>query len=119
MPLTEHRAPAGVLYLLEDTLVPLPHGLQGVVAGTEVRLVKVDGDMVQVAIDDIQFTIKKTRVTDDLDMAAAAKKRAAAVESTDEAIRQEQEAVLVKQQQEQIEFLRTHPLATPTPTPAK
>ena len=118
-PTREHRAPPGVLYLVEDTTVPLKDGLEGLVAGSPVKLVKVIGDSVLVASGDHEFTVKKTQVTDDLDIVAVVQRRAAAIEAADEASLQQQESVLVKQQREQIEFLRTHPLATPTPTPKK
>ncbi len=116
-PMVERRAPAGVLYLLEDTSVVINNGLQGFVAGTEIRLLKANGDLLQVAAGDCQFTVKKAQVTDNLDIAAAVRKRAAAIEAANEASQRLQEAALIKQQHDEIEFLRTHPLATPTPTP--
>ena len=116
-PPPEHRAPTGVLYLTEDTTLPLQYGLEGLAAGTTVKLVKETGDTVLVDSAGRQFTMKKTQVTDDLDVAAAVQKRTAAIEAADEAARQQQEAVFLQQQRDQIEFLRTHPLATPTPTP--
>ncbi len=116
-PVVEHRAPLGVLYLLEDVTVPIRHGLKGIVAGTEVRLVGDDGETVRVTDGDYLFTMRKTQLTDDLDIAATARKRTAAIEAANEVCRREQEAVFVRSQHEQIEFLRTHPLVSPTPTP--
>ena len=108
-----------MLYLTEDTTLPLQYGLEGLPAGTAVKLIKATGDTVQVDESGKVFTMRRNQVTDDLDVAAAVQKRTAATEAANEAARQQQEAVLVKQQRERIEFLRTHPLATPTPTPKK
>lgn len=113
-----HEAPAGVYYLLEDTAVPLKNGIRGISAGTEVKVIKDEGNMLQVIEGDFEFTIKKTQVTNNLDIAATIQRRAAAINSANERGLQQQQAILIKQQQDEIEFLRTHPLATPTPTPS-
>ena len=111
-------APAGVLYLTEDVVVPIQNGLKGIAAGTEVKLVRESGDVLQVTDGGQPFALKKRQATDDLDVVDAIRKRVAADEAANEISRQQQEELLVKQQREQIEFLRTHPLASPTPTPS-
>ena len=65
-----------------------------------------------------EFEVKKSQVTNDLDIAAIIQKRAAAAEAASENFRAQQEEILLKQQRDQMEFLRTHPLSAPTPTPS-
>ena len=96
--------------------MPISGGLEGVAAGTEVRLVKDNGAKVLVSYNDHEFSVWKTQVTNDLDTANAVRKRAAGVEAADAATRQQRESTYVKQQRDQTDFLKTHPLATATPT---
>ena len=116
-PVVHHYAPAGVYYLLADATVRLKAGLKGVVAGTPVRMVAEGAELMQVTDGEDQFEVKKSQVTNDLDIAAAVQKRANADANASEAFRSQQEAIVVKQQQEQTEFLRMHPLSVPTATP--
>ena len=76
-PVVHHYAPEGVFYLTEDATVRLKAGLKGVVAGTPVKLVKDGGDTLQVTDGQDQFEVKKTQVTNDLDIAAKIAKQAA------------------------------------------
>ncbi len=115
---TPRRAPDGVYYLTEDMSVPIKGGLEGLPAGTRVQLVRDQGDSLVMANGDHQFTVRRWQVTDNLDRATAVQRQTAASEAASVASLQQREAELVKQQREQVEFLRTHPLAAPTPTPS-
>ena len=116
-PVVHRYAPAGVFYVTEDFTAHIPGGLVGVIAGTQVKQLKDDGDTAQVTDGSTTFDIKKTMLTNDLDIAAAISKHSAAVEAATNAARADQDALATKQQQDQLEYLKTHPLAAPTPTP--
>lgn len=103
---------------MNDATVPIKGGLKGVLAGSAVRLVKDGAATMQVTDGQDQFEVKKSQVTNDLDIAAIIQKRAAAAEAASENFRAQQEEILLKQQRDQMEFLRTHPLSAPTPTPS-
>ena len=106
--------------MTEDVTVRLTGGLMGVTAGTPVTSVKDNGETLQVTADGRQqFTVKKSQLTNDLDVAQLILKRAQAAQAATDAYQAQQSAVLIKQQQAEIEFLKTHPLApsSPTPTP--
>ena len=108
----------GVYYLMQDVSVRLPAGILGVVAGTEVRLLKDNGDTLHVTDGHDEFDVKKTQVTNELEIAARVRKAADAALSADERVQAQQDAIRLKQQQEQLEFMKSHPLAAPTPTPS-
>ncbi len=118
-PYVHHYAPEGVFYVTEDISVRLKAGIAGILAGTPVKMVKDNGDTMQVNDGINDFEIKKSQVTNDLDIAAAVIKRASATSAADNAARAAQEAIYTKQQRDQVEFLRTHPLsgAAPSATP--
>ena len=116
-PVVHRYAPEGVFYVTEDFTAHIPGGLVGVPAGTQVKQLKDNGDTAQVTDGNTPFDIKKSMLTNDLDVAAAITKRSAALEAATNAARAEQEAVAAKQQQEQLQYLQTHPLAVPTPVP--
>ena len=116
-PVVHHYAPEGVFYLTEDATVRLKAGLKGVVAGTPVKLVKDAGDTLQVTDGQDQFEVKKTQVTNDLDIAARIARQAASQEAASENFRAQQEAALLRQQHDQTEFLKAHPLSAPSGTP--
>lgn len=118
-PYVHRYAPEGVFYVTEDIDVRLKAGIAGIVSGTPVKMLKDNGDTMRVNDGVNEFDIKKTQVTNDLDVAAAVIKRATAADAADDAVRAAQQAAYVKQQRDQIEFLRTHPLsgAAPSATP--
>ena len=119
--MVHHYAPEGVFYLTEDATVRLKAGLKGVVAGTPVKLVKDGGDTLQVTDGQDQFEVKKAQVTNDLDIAAKIARQSASQEAASENFRAQQEAALLRQQHDQVEFLKAHPLSAPsaTPTPTR
>ena len=117
-PVAHRYAPAGVYYLTSDATVRLKAGLKGVVAGTAVKMVAEGTDVMQVTDGEDQFMVKKSQLTNDLDIAATVQKRAAADASEGASFQQAQEAALLKQQQEQTEFLSTHPLGGPSVSPS-
>ena len=102
--------------MIQDASVRLPAGILGVLAGTEVRALKENGDTLHVTDGHDEFDVKKSQVTNDLELAARIRKAADASASADDRARAQGEALYLKQQQEQIDFYKTHPLATPTPT---
>ena len=113
-PYVHRYAPEGTFYVTEDISVRLKAGIAGIIAGTPVKMLKDSGDTMHVSDGINEFDIKKTQVTNDLDVASDVIKRANAANAADDAARAAQEAVYAKQQRDQIEFLRTHPLSTPT-----
>ena len=118
-PFVHRYAPAGVFFVTEDFTAHITGGLVGIAAGTQVKQLKDNGDTAQVTDGTTPFEIKKTMLTNDLDVAAAIIKRSLAVEASTNAARAEQDAVAAKQQAEQIKYLQEHPLSTPlgSPTP--
>ncbi len=116
-PYVHRYAPEGVFYVTEDLSVRLKAGIAGIIAGTPVKMLKDNGDTLHVNDGINEFDIKKSQVTNDLDIAAAVIKRATAANAADDATRAAQEAIYLKQQRDQIEFLRTHPLSTQKATP--
>lgn len=115
-PVVHRYAPAGVYYVTEDITVRLKAGLAGIPIGTPIKVLKDNGETLHATDGTNEFDIKKSQVTNDLDDAAAITKRAAAAQAADDDARAAQQAVLVKQQREQIEFLRMHPLGGPAPS---
>lgn len=107
-----------MFYLTDDVTVPLKSGLRGVPAGSPVRTIKDTGDTMQVTDGQQQFEVKKAQLTNDLDVALVIQRRSAANQAAGDAFRDEQERILIKQQQDQIIFLRDHPLSAATPTPS-
>ena len=79
-------------------------------------MLKDNGETLHATDGTNEFDIKKIQVTNDLDIAAAVIKRAAAANAAADAATAAQEAILQKQQQDQIEFLRAHPLGGPGPS---
>ena len=113
-----HRyTPEGTFYVTEDISVRLKAGIAGIIAGTPVKMLKDNGDTMRVTDGINEFDLKKSQATNDIDAAAIIIKGAAAAASADDAARAAQEAVYLKQQHDEIEFLRTHPLAVPAATP--
>ena len=115
-PVVHHYAPEGTYFVTEDITVRLKAGLAGIVAGTPVKMLKDNGDTLHVTDTTNEFDVKKSQVTNDIDIAAAIARRAAAAGAAADAATAAQEAILQKQQSEQIEFLRTHPLGGPAPS---
>ncbi len=66
-----------------------------------------------------EFEINKAQVTNDPRLSALMIKRAQTAQAQQDQLRTQQNALLLKQQQEEIDFLRAHPLETPTPSPHK
>ena len=104
-------------YVTEDITVRLPGALIGVPAGTQVKELKDNGDTRQVTDGHDQYAVKKTQLTNDLDIATLILKRAAAAQAASDQYQAEQNALLLKQQQAELEYQKTHPLASATPTP--
>ena len=115
-PYVHRYAPPGTYYVTEDITVHLKAGLAGIIAGTPVKMLKENPDTMQVTDGINEFEIKKSQVTNDLDTAEVIIKRANAANAADDAARSAGEAVYLKQQRDQIEFLRTHPLSGPAPS---
>ena len=117
-PVVHRYAPPGVFYVLEDVTVRLSGGLLGVTAGTEVKMLVDNGEVMRMTDGRDQFDLKKSQVTNDLDIAASTLKRAGAAAAASDQFRAQQDSLLQKQQQAELDYLRTHPLATATPTPS-
>ena len=111
----------GVYYVTRDTTVRIPGGLLGVSQGTEVVLVADKGDKILFTNGRDQFELSKSMVTNDPKAEAELVKKAQAAQEVQEKLKAQQNDLLIKQQKAEVEFLRTHPLATPTPksTPVK
>ena len=116
-PVVHHYAPEGTYFVTEDITVHLKAGLAGIIAGTPVKMLKDNGDTLHATDGTNEFDLKKSQVTNDLDIAADVAKRAAAANAAADAATAQQEAIYQKQQRDQLEFLRTHPLTGATPTP--
>ena len=83
-------------------------------------MLKDNGDTLHATDGVNEFDIKKSQVTNDLDIAAAVIKRAATQRMPPPMPPQlPRKSILQKQQAEQVEFLRMHPLdgAAPSVTP--
>ena len=118
-PVVHHYAPDGVFYVIEDYSAHIKGGLIGVTAGSQVKLLRDNGDSAQVTDGTTPFDIPKAKLTNDLDLAAVLAKREQAVEAATNAARAEQDAVAAKQAQDDLDYLKAHPLGTPTPTPLR
>ena len=118
-PVVHRYAPDGIYYVTEDFTAHITGGLVGVTAGTQVKMLKENGDMAQVTDGTTPFEVKKSQLTNDLDIAAALVKRSQAIEASTNAARAEQDASAAKQQADQIKYLQEHPLTTPVPSPRR
>ena len=110
-PVVHRYAPEGIYFVTDDISVRLKAGIAGVVAGTQIKMLKDTGDTMHASDGVNEFDIKKSQVTNDIDVAAAIRKRAAASTAAADAATAAQQAVFEKQQRDQIEFLRAHPLS--------
>jgi hypothetical protein len=63
------------------------------------------------------FEVKKSQLTNEIEAATAMQKQAAAAQSANDQYQAQADLLLQKQQHDYLEFLKTHPLALPTPTP--
>ena len=117
-PVVHRYAPEGVYYVTEDFTAHITGGLVGIAAGSRVKLIKDNGDTAQVTDGTTPFEVKKTMLTNDLDIAAAIIKRSQAIEASTNAARAEQDAVAAKQQADQIKYLQEHPLSGPSVSPS-
>ena len=111
-------ATGGIYYVTKEMTVGIPGGLLGVSIGTQVTLMADKGDKMLVTNGRDEFELKKSEVTNDPQLSALLVKRAQATQAEQDQYQAQQNALLLKEQQENLEFLKTHPLATPTPTPA-
>ena len=119
VPVVVRQAETGaVYYVTREITVRIPGGLLGVAIGTQVTLVADRGDKLLVTNGRDEFELLKSQVTNDPRMSALLVKRAQATQAEQDQYQAQQNALLLKEQQENLEFLKTHPLATPTPTPA-
>ena len=119
MPVTRQQySPGEELFVTSDVTVRIPGGLIGVPTGTEVTLLTDKGTRLLVSNGRDKFELNKSQVTNDPKLSETLVERARTVHAAQEQYQKQQEAVLQKQQREAVEFLKTHPLATPTPTPA-
>ena len=109
-------ATEGLYFVTSDVTVQIPGGLLGISVGTEVTLVADKGDKMVVTNGRDKFELKKSQVTDDPQLSATLVQRAQAVQAAQNQYQTQQETALRQQQQAELEFLKTHPLATPTPT---
>jgi hypothetical protein len=117
-PVAKRYAPEGIFYVTEEVTVRLPAGIMGVSPGTQVKLVKDKGDTKSVTDGKDTFDVKSSQLTNDLDDVAKILKGAQGAQQAGDAFLRQQQAAYLKQQQDQIEYLRTHPLSgNPTPTP--
>ena len=111
-------APEGVYFMTEDLSVRLPAGILGIVAGTQVRMLKDNGDMLHVTDGHDEFDVKKSQVTNELaDRPARAQGerrfgggRRPRPGASGGAAPQAGAAI-------RSNTCKTHPLATPTPSP--
>ncbi len=95
----------------------LPAGLLGVEAGTRVQRVADKGDTMQVNDGRDTFEVKKSQLTNEIEAAMVLQKQAQAIDQANDQFRAQSDALRQKQQADYLEFLKTHPLAVPTPTP--
>ena len=107
-----------VYYVTKEATVRIPGGLLGVSIGTRVTLMADRGDKMLVTDGRDEFELNRSQLTNDPRLSALLIKRAQATQAEQDQYQAEQNALLLKEQQENLEFLKTHPLATPTPTPA-
>jgi hypothetical protein len=101
----------------QDVTVRLASGLMGVAPGTQVKMLHDNGTLSHVTDGSHEFDISRNQLTNDLTTAAAIQKSNDATQAAGDAFRSQQEAVEQQKQRDYIEFLRTHPLGAPTPTP--
>ena len=112
-------APEGVYFLMEDVSVRLPAGILGVVAGTQVKLLKDNGDTLHVTDGHDEYDVKKSQVTNEYDIARRVRKESDATAVEEARAHAQAEAIRLKQERDQIEYLKSHPLSTPTPSPGR
>ena len=111
-------ATEGVYYVTKEATVRIPGGLLGLSIGTQVTLIADKGDKVLVKNGRDEFELNKSQVTNDPRLSALLVKRARATQAEQDRYQAQQDALLHKEEQENLEFLKTHPLATPTPASA-
>lgn len=112
-------APEGVYFLTEDVSVRLPAGILGIVAGTQLRLLKDNGEMLHVTDGHDEFDVKKSQVTNEYDIARRVQKDSSVAAADDARAQAAAQALRLKQEHDQIEYLKAHPLSTPTPSPGR
>ena len=113
----QQYVPGEQFFVTRDVTVRIPGGLIGVPTGTEVTLLTEKGTKLFVTNGHDKFELDKSQVTSDPKLSETLVEDARAAQAAQEQYLKQQNAVLLKQQQETVEFLKTHPLATPTPTP--
>jgi hypothetical protein len=116
-PIVKHYAPPGTYFVTEDITVRLPAGLLGVIAGTRVQMLADKGETLQVTDGTDSFEVKKSQVTNEIEAATAIQKQAQAAQAASDQYQAQSEALQQKQQHDYVEFLKSHPLSVPTPTP--
>ena len=103
--------------MTEDISVRLPAGILGVLAGTQVKMLKDNGDTLHVTDGRDEYDVKKSQVTNELEIARRIQKASNAAAADEARAQAQSEALYLKQQRDEIEYLKAHPLSTPTPTP--
>ena len=96
----------------------LPSGILGIVAGTQLRLLKDNGDTLHVSDGRDEYDVKRSQVTNEYDIARQVRKASEAAAADDARAQAQAEALRVKQEHDEVEYLRLHPLSVPTPTPS-
>lgn len=71
----KHLAPPGVFYMLERISAQTSSGIRAVVPGEQVKLVQRKGDTLKVTDGIVDFEVKGSQVTNDLDVARAAERK--------------------------------------------
>ncbi len=103
--------------MTEDISVWLPTGVLGVVGGTQVEMLKDNGDKLHVTDGHDEFDVRKSLLTNEYEIAQRIRKASDSRAADDARVQAQAEVLRLKQQRDQIEYLKAHPLSTPTPSP--
>lgn len=110
-------APPGVFYVTEDATVRIKGGIMGIAPGTQVKMILENGNIAHVSDGTQDFDIDKSKLTNELAIAARIVKDAQATQNASDAFRAQQDAIEQQKQREYLEFLKAHPLQRALSTP--
>lgn len=102
---TRHLAPAGTYFLTQRVSFPTDAGVISYAEGTRVHAVAENGGKMHVRAEEHEFDVEKAKLTNDLDIAAAAARRDAGTRKKYEAWAREQQAALAHQRQTEAEAI--------------
>lgn len=98
-----HLAPAGTLFLTQRVSLATDAGVISFAEGTRVQAIAETGDKVHVRTEGRDLDVEKTKLTNDLDIAAAAAQRDAGARKKFEAWSRQQQAAVAQQRQAEAE----------------